>query len=278
MEHIFLEVLPTIFTGVFIGFCIGMTGVGGGAMVVPILTLGFGMTPSISVGTASLYTFLTKILATYFHRSFKTISYRISLIFLSGAIPTNIIASWYINNQATSGLNESIKVQFQEDLKFFIAIVMLVSSIILFLDFLITKNQVNTTSSKPRKNFLSASKKNSTLKIFMTVLLSLFVGIVIGATALGAGVLTIPILLLFFRMGTNQAVGSSIFIGLILTLISSLIYGKGGQIQIVTALLMGLGSIGGVYYGSKAAITLSEPKLKLIVIGIISIASGLMFM
>ena len=279
MEPGLLGIVSRIFTGAAIGVCIGMTGIGGGAIVVPVLTLGFGMTPSMSVGTASLYTFLTKIYATYRHVGLKTISYRISWIFLVGALPGNAIASWYVNHRATTGLDESLNVQFQADLKRFIATVMLASAGILLLNLVTTRKQKNRDDSEPGKGPGGPPHKRHIGKALLGVLLGACVGAIVGATALGVGVLGIPVLLICFGIAASQAVGTSIFIGLILTLISSLIYGKGGQIHIVTALLMSLGSVVGVYYGSRAAVTLPETKLKLVVIGIIAIAtSGLMYL
>ena len=65
-------VILRVIVGAVIGFCIGMTGVGGGAIVVPTLTSGFGLPPSMAVGTASLYTLITKIFATATHIRLKT--------------------------------------------------------------------------------------------------------------------------------------------------------------------------------------------------------------
>ena len=83
--------------GAAIGFCIGMTAIGGGILAVPALALGFGLDPSVCVGTASLYTFLTKIFSTYRHFKLGTIRYRISAYFLLGAIPGAGIGAWYVN-------------------------------------------------------------------------------------------------------------------------------------------------------------------------------------
>ena len=110
-----------------------------------------------------------------------------------------------------------------------------------------------------------------TARTLLGTAMGAIVGAIVGATALGAGIMAVPIFLLCFGVDTSQGIGSSIFIGLVLTLISSLIYSNGGQIHTITALLMALGSPVGVYYGSKLMVKLPETKLKLVVIGIILI-------
>ncbi len=271
MEIDLLNIVLRILTGAMVGFCIGMTGIGGGAIVVPTLTLGFGLPPSISVGTANLYTFLTKIYATYRHARLKTINYRVSWIFLAGAVPGSIAASWYINHRAGSVVGEGLNVQFQGNLKLFIAAVILASGGILLLNLIITRKQMSNNPNPIR------TPPQHTARTMLGIAMGPIVGATVGATALGTGIMAIPILLFCFGIYTSQGIGSSIFIGLVLTLISSLIYGKGGQIHIPTALLMSLGSLVGVYYGSKLMVKLPETKLKLVVIGIILIASILMF-
>ncbi len=266
MEMDLLDIVLRILTGALIGFCIGMTGVGGGVILVPTLTLGFGMAPSVSVGTAILYTFLAKISAVYHHVRLKTINYRTAWTFLIGAIPGSAVASWYVNHRAGSVLDEAASIQFQENLKFFIAAAMLASTGLLILN--LVQTRINRTPSEPG---------NRPDRVLLCMLLGAVVGAVVGSTALGAGILAIPVLLFCFRTATSQTVGSSIFIGLMLTLISSFIYGKGGQIHILTAVFMSLGAIPGVYYGSRMTVLLSEEKLKIVVIGLIAVASFLMF-
>ena len=79
-----------LLTGLVIGASIGLTGIGGGVLVLPTLTLLFGLPPTVAVGTANLYSFLCKLSATYFHYKQKTIAFGTSGCFLIGAIPACI--------------------------------------------------------------------------------------------------------------------------------------------------------------------------------------------
>ena len=66
-----LELAGRLVLGILIGFCIGMTGVGGGVLVLPALTILLRMNPVVAVGTASFYAFLTKVSATFHHIKLK---------------------------------------------------------------------------------------------------------------------------------------------------------------------------------------------------------------
>lgn len=79
--------------GLAIGFAIGMTGIGGGVLVMPTLTILLSLPTSVAVGTASLYALLVKIYAVFEHYKLKTINFRVSGLVLAGAVPGNIVAS-----------------------------------------------------------------------------------------------------------------------------------------------------------------------------------------
>ena len=66
-----------IAAGALVGLVIGLTGVGGGSLMTPILVLGFGISPAIAVGTDLLYAALTKCSGVYFHHKNQTIDWKI---------------------------------------------------------------------------------------------------------------------------------------------------------------------------------------------------------
>ena len=256
--------LLRIAIGLVIGFIIGMTGVGGGVLVVPALSSILGLPVSTAVGTANLYSFLTKIYAAYQHFRLKTIDYFIGLLFLIGAIPGNIIASRSIIYLANRGDKQEV-LNFQRDLKLFIAGVMLMSVFILL---------INLKTSQ--KNNFKANHKHFRKKI-LGIFFGIIVGGLIGSTSVGGGVLIVPLLIIFFGLSSQKTVGSSILIAVVLTFVSSILYSKGSNVDIKTAVIMWVGSLPGVLWGSKMAIKFSEKKLQKIVIGIIFFSIILMF-
>ena len=89
-------ILIRLLLGLFIGFCIGLTSIGGGVLILPALTVLLKVDPLVAVGTTTLYAFLTKITALLHHIKLKTIDWSLSKRFLSGAIPATLLTSGWI--------------------------------------------------------------------------------------------------------------------------------------------------------------------------------------
>ena len=66
--------LIRLILGLFIGFCIGLTSIGGGVLVLPALTVLLKLDPLVAVGTTTLYAFLTKITALFHHLHLKRLT------------------------------------------------------------------------------------------------------------------------------------------------------------------------------------------------------------
>ena len=275
MELSIVDIIVRLALGAGIGFFIGLTGIGGGVLVLPALTVILGLPASVAVGTANLYAFFTKIFATYQHLKLKTIDLRLSLVFMLGAVPGTLAAALWINktvNSATAS-PESIA-DFQNFLRIFIASVVLISGIILIANRLCSGrggDQSDTPSVSDRLNHKPFLRK------FMAVTAGVIVGGLIGATSVGGGVLVVPMLMIVFGLSSSRTVGTSIFIAVVLTLTASLVYGKGSQMDYTSALTMLGGSILCVRAGSRLAAKLPEKKLQNLVIAVIILAAASMF-
>ena len=262
-----LSALAGRFTlGLLIGFFIGMTGVGGGVLVLPALTLLLKMNPVMAVGTASFYAFLTKVSATFHHIKLKTFDWRISLLFLAGALPANAAVSLWVTRR-------EMNPEFLHALKMFITGTVF---------FCIGVMVVNLAGQLRRKN--SGNRKTLAERIaarphhswVLGVVMGAVVGGLIGATSIGGGVLIVPLLMILFGLEARRTVGSSIFIAVVLTLLTSLIYSKGGAMDTVTAVVMSAGSLVGVPPGSRLSVKMPDKLLQGVVIVLIFIAAVLM--
>lgn len=254
--------------GLLVGFSIGLTGVGGGVLVIPALTLILGIQPVQAVGTTSLYAFLTKISATYHHAKLKTIDWGTSLRFLAGAAPANIFISLWISNQ---GANEA----FQHRLQLFIACVVLFCVLLMVTNMM---KKSRTALESEERTLADHITGHVILRNGLSILLGAVIGGLLGATSIGGGVLVIPILIILFNLPASRTVGSSIFITVVLTLLTSFIYSKGGEVDNVTAITMAVGSLPGVYYGSKLTTKIPEKLLQTVVVVLIGVAAFLMLL
>ncbi len=257
--------------GLAIGFCMGMTAVGN-VLVVPSATLVLGMPPSTAVGTTCLYALLTKVFASYRHYRLGNVDFRTSALFLATAVPTNVLVSLLINRRTASvaGCPEAAQA-FQSGLKVFIGAVILLSVVLLIINLV---GKARATDHQGRIARWVAGR--SGVKRAITAGVGILVGALVGSTSIGGAVVMMPLLIILVGMPTAHAVGTSLFIGVILPLVTVLIYGRGGEVDIATAITMWLGSTVGVYWGSKLSAKLPERKLQAAVIAVIMAAGVLM--
>jgi len=261
------EILVRVLIGGGIGFCIGLTGVGGGVLTLPALTLLLGMNPVGAVGTASLYSFLTKASATVHHVKLKTIEWKIAGRFLIGAVPANIIVALWVSSRGTNEV-------FNQYLMYFIVGVIFFSLGIMIVNGLIKQSgPALKAGSHTAAHYLS---NHSALLDSLNILMGVIVGALVGATSIGGGVLIVPTLTIFFGLSASSTVGTSIFIAVVLTLITSSIYGGSSEVGFATVGVMTMGSLISVRYGSRLAVRLPERALKFIIMGLIFVAAVLM--
>ena len=262
-----ISLILELLCGAFIGFAIGMTGIGGGVLVLPALTVILKMETTVAIGTASFYSTIAKSYAVYEHFRLKTIDFYTSILFLIGAIPGSVISATYINSYLISLGNVAAKNAFQEQLQNLVAFVIIISIVLVAYN-LFNKNNWKAKAEKPTKPGL--------VKKIIGVVFGLIIGALIGATSVGGGIFVIPLLAVFFGLSSQRIVGSSIFIALVLTFVTALIFGKGGQLDYVTGIIMFLGSVGGIYYGSRVAVKLPARALQAVVLGVICLSGLLM--
>jgi len=263
-----LEIIGRLLLGVGIGFCIGLSGVGGGVLGLQAMTMVIGLDPVRAVGTTSLYIFLTNISASIHHARAKTVRWGVAGRILIGAIPANLLLSSWISRQGASPA-------FQQGLRNFIVGVVLFSVGVMTLNLIRRSRAVH---SAEKKTLAERIDGDMAMRNLMGVLAGAIVGGLIGATSVGGGVLIVPLLLVVFGLSAGRTVGTSITIAMVLTLLTSLIYGRGGELDAVTAVVMAVGSLAGVPFGVKLSVRMPEKILQVVVIVIILVAAIMMLL
>lgn len=258
------ELSMILATGCLIGLVLGMTGVGGGVLIIPILRIVFNMNPILAVGTASICASLMKVNAAALHIKIGNINWQQSLLMLAGALP----ATWFTtqaivqltNNPATSAAIENL-VNY-----------LVIGAILFSLASMIYKDI--RPSKKDDCNTMQVSKAKT--GVIKAVLAGIGSGCVIGATGVGGGVLLLPILTVLLNVDIKKAVGSSIFIALVLSTLSAFTYSGGGQADMVTAILLVAGSLVGVPLAGLLIKLISDKALHRMTLGLISISAAML--
>ena len=289
-----LEVLRTVVqlvSGALIGACIGMTGIGGGVLLLPVLTLGFGLPSTVAVGTAHLYSCLCKLPAVFFHFRQGTIRFRTSAYFLAGAVPVSVAVALWITGYA-GGMDPTDPAwrELQANLRQFIAAVVMLSGLLILWHMFMRPgarapagpadpaDQAGLADQADPANQADqrSSARVTGAKITLVVVLGAVIGGLIASTSVGSGILIVPLMIIIFRLTAVDTVGSSIFIALALTFTSSIIYAGSSQLDLAIAVTMAAGSLVGVPLGVRMSRRIPERYLQITITGLVLVAGGVM--
>lgn len=277
-----LDVLNTVVqlvSGALIGACIGMTGIGGGVLLLPVLTLGFGLPSTVAVGTAHLYSCLSKLPAVFFHFRQGTIRFRTSAYFLAGALPVSVaVALWISGYAGEMDPADPAWRELQTNLRQFIAAVVILSGLLILWHMFMwpVSRAVKDRADQARQAGQRISARVRGAKIGIAVALGAVIGGLIASTSVGSGILIVPLMIIIFRLTAVDTVGSSIFIALALTFTSSIIYAGSSQLDLAIAVTMAAGSLVGVPVGVRMSRRLSERYLQITITGLVLVAGMIM--
>lgn len=228
--------LAYIVAGLAVGFIVGLTGVGGGSLMTPIL-LAFGINPATAVGTDLLYASITKAGGVLVHQKNRNIDWKITGWLALGSVPAALITVilLHVLHPDTKTLNAVIKHSLGIAL-------MLTAAAILF------KKHLLVFAQKHASDFLNmAPAKLNGATVFTGVIL----GVIVTLSSIGAGALgTVALFLLYPLLPTNKLVGTEIAHAVPLTAIAGL--GHAGLGNMDWPLLFNLlaGSLPGIWLGS----------------------------
>ncbi|WP_026144889.1 sulfite exporter TauE/SafE family protein [Pseudomonas asplenii] len=237
-----------VVAGLVVGFIVGMTGVGGGSLMTPIL-LWFGINPATAVGTDLLYAAITKSGGVLVHKRNDNIDWKITGWLTLGSVPAVLLTLWFLSSlhEAPDELNRIIKQA--------LGVVLLLTALaVLFkkslLAFAHRRGVDHARISAPKLNGL-------------TVLTGLILGTMVALTSIGAGALgTVALFILYPFLPTRRLVGTEIAHAVPLTLVAGLGHAHMGNMnwELLGFLLMG--SLPGIYFGSHLAGRVSDGLLR----------------
>jgi uncharacterized membrane protein YfcA len=230
-----------IVAGFVVGLLVGLTGVGGGSLMTPILVLFFHIKPALAVGTDLLYASVTKSVGIFAHGKLGNIDWKIVRLLAFGSVPASILTTLYLHNQdiASDAAVNTIK--------FWLGIALLVTSLsVLF------RNQLAKFS---RKEHLV----NPQWTAYLTVILGLILGALVTLTSVGAGALGVTALLIIYpNRPINTIIGSDIAHAVPLTLVAGLGHASIGTVDYNLLGTLLIGSIPGIWIGSHLSSKMAE--------------------
>lgn len=236
--------------GLIVGFLIGLTGMGGGAMMTPLLLWTGWAAPTFAVGTDLVWTALTKIVGATVHYREKNVNLSLVWHLATGSIPGALLGIYVLGF-----LKHSEGVEYVDRL-----VVHLLGGTLIVVALGIALREYIHRRYPPRSTRLATDEA---LKSWQVPLIGFVVGVLVAFTSVGSGSLIITSLLLLFPgERLKRLVGSDVFHGMLLVGVAALGHWHLGDVKLPLVSGLLLGSIPGVYLGSLLAGRIPERALR----------------
>jgi hypothetical protein len=233
--------------GLGVGILVGLTGVGGGSLMTPVLVLLFGIYPATAVGTDLLYAAVTKSAGTVVHGLNHTVNWQVVTRLALGSVPTTaltLIALQYFSPNSHSSPLISVVLG--------IALILTAISLLLRKQVLALATRRMGTPA-PRNTFI------------LTIATGAILGVLVSLSSVGAGALGITALIFLYpNLPTARIVGSDIAHAVPLTLIAGCGHWLMGTVNIGMLGWLVLGSLPGIVLGSYLSPRVPDAVLRTI--------------
>jgi uncharacterized membrane protein YfcA len=249
--HSILAVNPLYsVSGFGVGLLVGLTGVGGGSLMTPLLVLLFGIHPTTAVGTDLLYASVTKTAGTFVHGFSKTVDWRITGFLALGSVPATCLTLLVLHYAGTPD--------------------QLSGTISTILGFALILTAVTMVWRRWILEFVAKrmGEIDPTRASVLTVATGVVLGVLVSLSSVGAGALGVTVLLMLYpKLPTVRIVGSDIAHAVPLTLLAGLGHWLMGSVDLGLLSSLLTGSLPGIVIGSLVASRVPDRVLRPILAG-----------
>jgi uncharacterized membrane protein YfcA len=235
-----------IIAGFIVGFLVGLTGVGGGSLMTPLLMIFFHIKPALAVGTDLLYASVTKSVGIFAHGKLGNIDWRVVKLLAAGSVPASFATILFLRSIDVDS-NEAIST-----IKFSLGVALIITSVAVLLR---TKlmSLLSKDSLIPEKYVASS-----------TVILGIVLGGLVTLTSVGAGALGVTALIVLYpHKKITTIVGTDIAHAVPLTLVAGLGHASLGTVDYNLLGTLLIGSIPGIYIGSHLSAKVAEHWIRI---------------
>ncbi|HET9184547.1 MAG TPA: sulfite exporter TauE/SafE family protein [Solirubrobacterales bacterium] len=245
--------------GLGIGVLVGMTGMGGGSLMTPLLILIFGIQPTTAIGTDIFYSAVTKTVGGWRHLRMKTVNMELVRWLATGSVPAAIAGVAlvsYLQSQIGEERLDSLVYAVLGGTLLMVGVITLARALIL-------RNLV-----EERERF-DVERRHK----LVAVAIGATTGFVIGITSAGSGTVIAILLIAIYRLAPKKVVGTDVFHAAILLWAAGLAHWVGGNVDFVLAGNILLGSIPGVILGAALSDRAPQGFIRT-ALGVVLIGSG----
>jgi len=236
-------------SGFGVGLIVGVTGVGGGSLMTPLLVLFFGVSPATAVGTDLLYASLTKTMGAWVHSKRGTVDWKVVGLLAMGSLPSALVTILMLKYLA---LDEKT---LRSVVTSVLSVALLLTAVVLLFKEQIMKigRRRDGTMYELHHRYLPTA----------TIATGVVVGSLVTVSSIGAGVLgTVALLFLYPRLPAVKIVGTDIAHAVPLTALAGMGHLALGTVDLVLLGSLLLGSLPGIYIGSHLSAKVPERVLR----------------
>ena len=251
-----------VFFGFGVGFLVGMTGMGGGSLMTPLLVLLFGIKPTTAIGTDIAYAAVTKTAGGWRHLKLKTVNMPLVYWMALGSVPSAVAGVWFLDI-----LERKLGDQLDETVFAILSACLLVVGAATLLRgfFLADKIQERDSFEMHTRHKVAAVGIGATT------------GFVIGVSSAGSGTLIGIMLIAVYRLTPKRVVGTDVVHAALLLWAAGIAHMISGNVDFGLAGNIMVGSIPGVIIGSNLSVKWPQGALRTI-LGVVLIAAGITIM
>jgi uncharacterized protein len=243
--------LAFIFAGFLVGLVVGLTGVGGGSLMTPILIFGFGIKPYLAIGTDLLFAAFTKLGGTINLARTKTVDWRIVGLLCAGSIPAALVSIYLLHSVGTT--DPAVQKLMTTTL-----------GVALLLTALATLYKAIKGKASPRN--LSAeqlAKATQPRHWALPVLFGALIGALVSITSVGAGAIGVTVLMLLYpALPLPRIVAADLAYAVPLTLVAGLGHASIGSVDWALLAKLLAGSLPGIWLGTHFSAKVPERALR----------------
>lgn len=243
------------FSGLFVGFLIGMTGVGGGSLMTPLLILLFGIHPGTAVGSDLLYASVTKVVGAGVHGRHGSVDWGVTRRLACGSIPA--VAATLLALAAWPGIRMDSR----------LVTLILAGVLMLTTPLLLFRAPLLRLAAAPLDRLSHGQVAG------LTVVTGVVLGCLVTLTSVGSGAIGMTALLMLYpRLPVVRLVGSDIAHAVPLTLLAGFGHWLLGDVNLTLVGSLLMGSTPGVVLGSLVSFRSPEPVLRVVLATVLFVA------
>lgn len=239
--------------GWVVGFLVGMTGMGGGLVMTPLMIFVFGVEPSIAVGTDLIYSSITKLFGTWQHWRQRTIDFSIVKTLIKGSIPGALLGVLIMDL-----LRHVYRIStFQNIVSELLGVTYLAVTVWMIWN-MVRKRFGNHSMTVTEKYALDPKKRKR-----HTIWLGVIAGMMVGLTSVGSGTIFMSALLLMYPLPAKILVGTDIVQATLVTGTAGLAHLASGNVNLHLVMNLLIGSIPGILMGSRMSAKIPDKAVRI---------------